>query len=265
VELPLLAAYVLLLIAAGMTTALKAKWGMLALGLAFFPVWFVGAARLAWPHSTWARRFYSEPKLERARARYAAPRRGRVVVAVTAVPILALVAAFFALFTAYRVPSSSMEPTLRCAKPNPGCTADTSDRLLALERVGDPGRGDLVAFRMPARGIAECGAEGTFLKRVVGLPGEQIEVRGGVLLGDGRPLTEPYLGDEQREGTGDGTARVPAGQYFVLGDNRAQSCDSRVWGPLPARTSSRAWSSGTGRQDESARPRRVPSPVCWSD
>jgi signal peptidase I len=74
-----------------------------------------------------------------------------VLVAVAALPILLLLAALFALFTPYRVPSSSMEPSLRCAKPNPGCTADTSDRVLAIKRVGEPERGDLVADHLVAR------------------------------------------------------------------------------------------------------------------
>ena len=232
-ELLVIAAYALLMIAIGLVTALKGKWGMLALGLVFFPVWIVGAARLAWPQSTWARRRYSGAKLERARARYADARRRRVLVAVAALPILLLLAALFALFTPYRVPSSSMEPSLRCAKPNPGCTADTSDRVLAIKRVGEPERGDLVAFRMPPAGAVECGAGGTYLKRVVGLPSEEIELRGGVVHVDGRPLEEPYLEDERREHDSYGPARVPPGEYFVLGDNRAQSCDSRVWGTLP--------------------------------
>jgi signal peptidase I len=174
--------------------------------------------------------------VERARARYADPRRRRAHVALATVPILVLVGAFLALFTTYRVPSSSMEPTLRCEKPSPGCSAETSDRVLALDHPGTPHRGDLVVFRMPPRGTEQCGATGTFVKRLLGLPGEQVEMREGIVYADGLRVEEPYLTHVQREATGNGSANVPSGEYFVMGDNRGESCDSARGGRFRRRT-----------------------------
>lgn len=147
--------------------------------------------------------------------------------------LIALVAAasFFALVKVYRMPSSSMEPTLHCAKPAPGCRGGRSDRFVVLRYVlRSPARGDLVAFRAPRRAADVCGVAGTFVKRVIGLPGETVTSRSGRIRADGRPLREPYLGSRD---TRSGTWRVPAGRYFLLGDNRAQSCDSRSFGAVP--------------------------------
>ena len=134
----------------------------------------------------------------------------------------------------YRIPSSAMEPTLRCAKPAPGCTGDSDDRIVVprfLFRGVE--RGDLIAFRTPSRVRARCGTGGVFVKRVVGLPGETIGERRGTIVLDGRRLREPYLEPRRRDQQTYAPRRVPANAYFVLGDNRAQSCDSRIWGPLP--------------------------------
>jgi signal peptidase I len=143
------------------------------------------------------------------------------------------------LLKLYRIPSSGMERTLRCAKPEPGCSAERSDRVVAL-RVEWPfdgvGRGDVVFFRTPPRAVERCGAGGTFVKRIVGLPGETWAEREGVIVIDGRPLEEPYVQATRRGGGRTSSQRIPPGHYLVLGDNRAQSCDSRVWGPLPARS-----------------------------
>lgn len=131
------------------------------------------------------------------------------------------------------VPASSMEPALRCARPNPGCSAETADRVYVVRFWGpvEPNRGDLVAFRTPAVVLERCGAGGTFLKRLVGLPGETVEARGGRLLIDGSPLDEPYARPGTEEGRG--RWRLRRNQFFVAGDNRPMSCDSRVWGPVP--------------------------------
>ena len=74
----------------------------------------------------------------------------------------------------YRVPSASMEPTLHCARPADGCLAAHSDRVVAnrfIYRFRDPKRGEIVVFDAPAKTIQACAEGGTFVKRIVGLPG----------------------------------------------------------------------------------------------
>ena len=132
----------------------------------------------------------------------------------------------------FRVPSSSMEPTLHCARPGNGCEGKEMDRV-AVRPYGDddPERGDIVAFETPPSARQLCGAGGIYIKRVVGLPGERWDEKNGFILVDGRKLAEPYLEPNRRDDLGRPGGVVGAGQYLLLGDNRAQSCDSRVWGP----------------------------------
>ena len=133
----------------------------------------------------------------------------------------------------YRIPSSSMEPTLHCAKPAPGCQARFSDRVIAnrlVYRIHGPERGDIIVFEATPKVRAVCEAGGTFVKRVIGLPGERVAMRNGHVSIDGVPLLEPYLNPPYRGRETDDWGRVAPDTYFVLGDNRPMSCDSRRWG-----------------------------------
>ena len=96
-----------------------------------------------------------------------------IVTIVGAVAIVLLVKAF--VVNPYRIPSSSMETTLHCAQPAVGCEARFSDRVLAnrfLYRLRDPRRGEIIVFKTPPAAQVKCGAGGTFVKRLIGLPGE---------------------------------------------------------------------------------------------
>ena len=140
----------------------------------------------------------------------------------------------------YRIPSSSMEPTLHCAAPADSCEARFSDRVLAnrfIYHFTEPERGDIVVFKTPLAAQQQCGAGGTFVKRLIGLPGERVELRPERGLNyvyiDGRRLEEPYLARNRRDQGGAESFTVPEGHYFMMGDNRGKSCDSRVWGSVP--------------------------------
>ena len=171
------------------------------------------------------------------------PRRLRIAVdwIVTIVGAVAIVLAIKAwVINPYRIPSSSMESTLHCARPAAGCEARFSDRVLANRFVyhfTDPERGDVIVFETPPAAQAKCGAGGTFVKRIVGLPGETVGIRihGGAayVYIDGQRLEEPYIEKDRRDIGPAERFQVPQGQYFVMGDNRSQSCDSRVWGSVP--------------------------------
>jgi signal peptidase I len=171
------------------------------------------------------------------------PRRLRITVdwIVTIVGAVAIVLAIKAwVVNPYRIPSSSMEPTLHCARPAPGCEARFSDRVLANRFVyhfRDPARGDVIVFETPPAARAKCGAGGTFVKRIIGLPGERVSIRlrrgAAFVYIDGKRLEEPYIENDRRDIGPEETFRVPQDHYFVMGDNRSQSCDSRVWGSVP--------------------------------
>jgi signal peptidase I len=104
--------------------------------------------------------------------------------------------------------------------------------------VREPRRGDIVVFKYPDE------PERDFIKRVIGLPGETLELRNKKVFVNGQPLEEPYVhflepaSNSQEVTSFDvreryGPVRVPDGQYFVMGDNRDNSQDSRYWGFLP--------------------------------
>jgi len=144
----------------------------------------------------------------------------------------------------YRIPTSSMEPTLHCARPGDSCEASSSDRILAnrfIYHFRDPRRGEIVVFHAPAAAAREC-ISGIFVKRIIGLPGDRWSERRGVTYINGRRLSEPYIKPGRRDHdtktlldippTGK-LERIPAGMYLMEGDNRTRSCDSRVWGLVP--------------------------------
>lgn len=136
--------------------------------------------------------------------------------------ILSLVIITFVV-QAFYIPSGSMEPTLQ-----------VGDRILVGKfsyRIRQVERGDIVVFHYP------LGPQRDFVKRVIGLPRDMVELREGLVLINGKPLSELYPtalpgGDRACTSTY-GPQRVPADHYFVLGDNRCNSEDSRFFGFVP--------------------------------
>ncbi len=142
--------------------------------------------------------------------------RTRTVVSLSAqLVVLLLIAAAFFIRTS-PVDGLSMEPRVHAGEI-------VLINTLAY-RFGPVRRGDVVAFHHDAP-TAE-----TYIKRVAALPGERIEVRAGIVFVDGRELTEPYV--QFRDQRSAPALTVPAHAYYVLGDNRAESDDSRNWGVL---------------------------------
>lgn len=165
-----------------------------------------------------------------------------------AVVVGLMVVVGFIGFGVYRMPSSSMEPTLNCAKGpvSVGCLGNSNDQVLACRiclDLASPSRGDIVVFNTPNEAALKCGLGGTFVKRVIGLPREAVreDDHGFVWIKKpGSPtfvkLTEPYLSSSRRLADSahfGETWHVPPNEYFLMGDNRSQSCDSRTWGAVP--------------------------------
>jgi signal peptidase I len=177
--------------------------------------------------------------LDRRPSRIPQPWRTIVDWLVTIAVAVAFVLAFQAgVAKPYRVPTSSMETTLHCAKPGDFCEGRFDDRVIANRlayRFGDPERGQIVVLTAP--GAADrCGRHdggSTFVKRIVGLPGELVSERSGSIYINGERLVEPYVDPLRRGHESTSWRRVAPDHYFVLGDNRIHSCDSRTWGTVP--------------------------------
>jgi signal peptidase I len=141
----------------------------------------------------------------------------------------------------YRVPSSSMEPTLHCGRPGPLCQGKQDDRVVV--RPVKPAalrRGDIVVFETPSKAELFCGSTGTYIKRVIGLPGEIVrEDAAGYIRVDGRRLREPYIPAASRRQDvmlRNRAWHVPPGRFLLLGDNRPHSCDSRIFGAVAGKS-----------------------------
>jgi signal peptidase I len=136
------------------------------------------------------------------------------------------------VFQQSEIPSGSMEQTILIGDHvlvNRFLYAPTlfewERRLLPVREIR---RGDIVVFKHPPQ------PEQDFIKRVIGLPGETVALRDGELWIDGRPVAEPYLVEAERHGASYGPVRVEPGHYFLLGDHRSRSADSREWGQAAA-------------------------------
>jgi signal peptidase I len=181
-------------------------------------------------------RHHSHNPVDRLTRRLPRPWRIAIDWVVTIAGAIAIVLAIKAwVINPYRIPSSSMEPTLHCAG-GPGCEARLSDRVLAnrfIYHFRSPRRGEIVVFKTPPAAQQRCGAGGTFVKRLIGLPGDRWAERNGYVYINGKRLNEPYIKPERRDSETHEQQTIPKGMYFMMGDNRSSSCDSRVWGTVP--------------------------------
>jgi signal peptidase I len=180
--------------------------------------------------------------------------------------VIAVILALFVrtwVVQAFKIPTGSMENNLLIGdhllvnKFVFGPTASSLER--ALLPVRDIRRGDVIVFKYPDDPNRD------FIKRVIGLPGETVELKAKKVYIDGHPLEEPYVhflepaSDSQEVTSFDvreryGPVRVPEGHYFVMGDNRDNSQDSRYWGFLTrdyvkGRALMIYWSYESGRED----------------
>ena len=164
----------------------------------------------------------SEPNQNRAK------RKRRVAIEWTLIIVVAVLASFLVrtfVFQTFYIPSGSMNPTLW-----------KGDRIIVDKlsvEFGTINIGDIVVFKAPPDVAKDCGDTVTDLvKRVIGLPGDRLYSKGNTIYVNGQPLDQkwtvwPAIGNSIPPTT------VTAGHYFMMGDNHAGSCDSRVWGTVP--------------------------------
>ncbi len=135
------------------------------------------------------------------------------------------------LMQARVIPSGSMERTLligdHLLMSRFGYDAGVPFTGWHVRLWREPHRQQVVIFRAPLAGSPD------YVKRVIGLPGDKLEIRRGVVWVNGAPLAEPYLGVPLNPNENFGPVTVPPASYFVLGDNRENSYDSRYWGFVP--------------------------------
>jgi signal peptidase I len=123
------------------------------------------------------------------------------------------------------IPSGSMEPTLQIG-----------DRILVDKlsyHLHSIDRGDIIVFKTPP--AENCGGPpvNDLVKRVIGLPGDHISSKGNTVYINGKPLAQPWLPKGTILGAAINPTVVPQNSYYVMGDNRDASCDSRYWGSVP--------------------------------
>jgi signal peptidase I len=134
--------------------------------------------------------------------------------------LIAIVVILF-LYQPVKVEGTSMMPSLQ------------NDERIFINKfvyrfgISDIGRGDTVVFLYPGE------PSKSYIKRVIGIPGDTVEIDDGTVIVNGNPLTEPYVAEDFRDHIPMTRRIVPADQYFVLGDHRSSSNDSRSWGWVP--------------------------------
>jgi len=168
----------------------------------------------------------SEPPPKRKRRRRGLIETGVIIVVAL---LLALGLRQFA-FQTFFIPTGSMIPTL-----------DVHDRILVQKAFfswRDVHTGEIVVFTDPPADRCGEGQQGDLVKRVIALPGQTIYSSGNNIYVDGKLLSQPWLphpdplGPPIPDASAQHPFHVPAGEFYMLGDNRAVSCDSRYWGPI---------------------------------
>jgi signal peptidase I len=146
------------------------------------------------------------------------------IVIVVLVTIGIVAALFFGLTRRYTVHTKAMEPTFR--------NGDHVAVFRFWDTFSSPHRKDVVVFTPPPSAASQCHVSGKQVRRVIGLPGETVSEQTGRVLIDGKPLEESYVKRANRDSLS-AAWHVPAGEYFLMGDDRSASCDSRTFGAVP--------------------------------